>query len=235
MRILSAALVALSFLTPSVHAQEATLKTTLVTYAPGDLPEGMTAFFQNGGEIVEFSAMAVGLSEPIRYQGSKRFVLRASKEEFGLPPEQMKPPIAAVDLPENCNNILLLAANAGGGKLRLIPYDVASGNLKPGDYRIFNFSHSVVSMIMGPQKFTVAPAENKVITDSSWKGETKAFSLKIATVKDNKATLVNETMWEHYPQKRQVIFLFDGRRQGEPIGFMCFNVEPPLRFESAKQ
>jgi hypothetical protein len=234
MRLLSASLLVLAFLTPVVRAQEPKLKTTLVTYAPGVLPAGITAFFQNGGEIVPFNADPGGLGDPIKYEGPKKFVLRESIEAFGLPPEQMKPPIAVVDLPENCNNILLLAADAGGGKLRLIPYDVASGNLKPGEYKIFNFSHSVVSMIMGPQKFTISPAENKMVRDPSWSGEAKAFSMKIATIKDGAATLASEAMWEHYPQKRQVIFLFDGRRNGEPIGFMCFNVEPPLRFEASR-
>jgi hypothetical protein len=236
MRIFTTVLAAFTCLAPLAGAQEpANIRTTIVTYAPGELPAGMTAFFQNGGEILPFTANAGGLGEPIRYQGPKKLVLRSSVEEFGLSPEKMKPPIAVIDLPENCNNILLLAADAGGGKLRLIPFDVASGNLRPGDYKIFNFSDSVVSMIMGPQKFTISPRENKTITDPSWKGEAKAFSLKIATVNGKEFTLVNETMWEHYPQKRQVIFLFKGRRQGEPIGFMCFNVEPPLKFESAKQ
>lgn len=235
MRILSASLLAFALLAPVVRAQDATLKTTLVTYAPGMLPAGMTAFFQNGGEILPFSANPGGLGDPIKYQGPKRFVLRESIAEFGLPPEKMKPPIAVIDLPERCNNILLLAADAGGGKLRLIPYDVAAGNLKPGEYKVFNFSHSVVSMVMGPQKFTIKPAENLMVRDPGWVGEPKAFTLKIFVNKDGKVEKVNETMWEHYPQNRNVIFLFNGRRIGEPIGIMCFNVEPPLKFEEAAQ
>lgn len=225
-------LIALSLVSPVAMAQEdeANLRTTLVTYAPGELPEGFTAFFRNGGEILEFKANAGGLGDPVRYQGPKRLILRESKAEFALPPDKMKPPVGFVDLPQNCSNILLLAAPAAGGKLRLIPYDVAPNNLGPGEYKFFNFSHSVVSVIMDKQKFTMSPSEDRVVKDGGWKAQPKVMELKIATVKDNKATLVNETMWEHWPEKRQVVFFFNGRRKSEPIGMMCFAVEAPLKF-----
>lgn len=229
-------LAALSILAPVATGQEddANLRTTLVTYAPGELPEGFVAFFRNGGEILEFKANAGGLGDPVRYQGPKRLILRVSREEFALPPEKMKPPVGFVDLPQGCNNILLLAAPAAEGKLRLIPYDVAPKNLAPGEYKFFNFSHSVVSVILDSQKFTMSPSEDRVVKDAGWKTQPKVMELKIATVKDSKATLVNQTMWEHWPDKRQVVFFFNGRRKSEPIGFMCFAVEAPLRFGEEK-
>lgn len=229
MRILSSTLLALAIAVSSAWGQEQTLKTTIVTYAPGPLPAGFTAFFDSGGEILPFKANAAGLGEPVRYEGKKRFVLRESVEAFGVPPEQAKPPIAFVDLPEKSDNILILAADVGGGKIRLIAYDVAMGNLKGGDYKVFNFSNSTISMIMGPQKFVLKPAEDRMVKDPAWAGEVQAFPLQIATVSaDNKAVMVKNVFWEHWPTKRQIMFLFDGRRKGEPIGFMCFNVEPPL-------
>lgn len=231
MRILAPAFLAMTLVASSAWGQDQKLKTTIVTYAPGPLPQGFTGFFDNGGEILEFKANASGLGDPIRYEGAKRFLLRDSVEAFAAPPEQAKPPLAFVDLPEGSNNILILAADVGGGKVRLIAYDVATNNLRAGDYKIFNFSHSTLSMIMGPQKFVIKPAEDKMVKDASWSsGESRAFTLQIATVgADNKPVMVKNTFWEHWPAKRQVIFLFDGRRKGEPIGFMSFNVEQPLR------
>ena len=214
------------------QAQQQKIKTALVTYALGGPPGGFKAFFRNGEEIKPFAANSSGLGEPFRYEGPRRFEIRESMEAFEAPPagQQAKPPLAFVDLPENSNNILVLAADAGQGKIRLLAYDVSSANLRAGDYRIFNFSNSTVEINIGKQKLVLARAQNEMMKDAAWQDpKPQALPLLIRKFSGKAMVPVKQSPWEHWPTKRTVMFLFDGAHKGEPLGIMSFNVEPPPR------
>ncbi len=233
------ALLALGLLAaPLAHGQQPEkIKTLLVTYALGGPKGGFKAFFKSGEEIVPFAANSGGLGAPFQYEGPRRLVIRESKEAFNPPPEgqQPKPPLAFVDLPEKADNVLIIAADSGGGKFRLVAYDVATNNLKGGDYLFFNFSHFNLSFIMGKQKFALAPAENKLVRDPSWiNPDPQTFPIKIATVNGKDVVLAREALWEHWPDKRNVVFLFDGIAKGEPVKMVNFNVEKPIRLPAAQ-
>ncbi len=212
-------------------AQPQKIKTTIVTYALGGPGGGFKAFYKTGEEIKPFGANGAGLSEPIRYEGPLRFEIRAAEADFSAPPEgqQPKPPLAFVNLPENSNNVLVLAAEEAG-KIRLVAFDISTNNLRAGDYKLFNFSHSTLSIILGSQRLVLQPAQNNMMKDPSWQDEKpKALEFKIAKIENQKPLLIKETVWEHWSGKRTVIFMFDGKHKGEPIGIMSFNVEPPAK------
>lgn len=223
----------LGLLTSSLVAQN-NVNATIVTYALGAPQGGFKAFFRNGGEIKPFAANVSALSPPIAYQGPRRFEIRATEEAFAAPPagQQAPAPLAVVDLPENVNYILLLAADAGGGRIRLLAYDISPEALKGGDYKVFNFSRSIVEMNLGKKKLTLRPAQNDMLTDPSFHSpDTKVMELIIhkydGAVRNNQP--VKRSLWEHWHTKRIVMFLFDGKHKGEALGIMSLSVEPPPR------
>ncbi|WAC18652.1 hypothetical protein OVA24_15575 [Luteolibacter sp. SL250] len=224
-------LILLGLLTCTAVAQEK-FQTTLITYALGGPPGGFKAFFRNGEEIQPFGANGSGLGAPIRYTGSRKFEIRASEEAFAPPPagQQAPPPLAVVELPQGVDNILLIAADAGQGKIRLLAYDVSAKALKGGDYKIFNFCRTPIEMNLGKKKLTLRPAQNEIMSDSSYQDPTnRGMELIIyrydGTVRN--PTPVKQTLWEHFSTKRWVMFLFDPKHKGEGIGIICMNVEPP--------
>lgn len=225
-----ALLAALLTLGGTSHGQSpAVIKTNLLTYAPAGLPDDFKAFFRTQDGVLEFMASAGSLGTPILYTGPQSFVIRSSKEEFVLPEDQLKqkPPLASITLPPNADTVLLICVADEAGKTRLIAYDVSSKTLNRGSYRVFNFSSKPLSVILGDQRFTVAPRSDKSVSDPSWQKEATALTLQIATIKDSKAKLVYSNFWEHYPQRRSLMFLFDGHHVSDPVIFSSFDVDSP--------
>ena len=207
--------------------QPAVIRTNLLTYAPAGLPADFTAFFRTENQVYAFSASAGNLGAPVLYTGPQQFVIRSSKEEFALPADQLKdkPPLASINLPPKAETVLLICVADAARKTRLIAYDVSSETLTRGSYRVFNFSSKPLSVILGDQRFTVAPRSDKSVSDPNWHKETLALTLQIATITDDKAKLVYSNFWEHYPQRRSLMFLFDGHHVSDPIIFSSFDVD----------
>ncbi len=225
-------LLLLGLLTCSVTAQDTKFQTTLITYALGAPPGGFKAFFRNGEEIQPFGANGSGLSAPIKYSGARKFEIRASEEAFAPPPagQQAPPPLAVVELPSGVDNVLLIAADAGKGQIRLLAYDVSANALKGGDYKVFNFSRSTIELNLGKKKLTVRSTQNEIMSDSSFHDpKTRGMPLVIyrydGTVRNPEP--VKRSLWEHSAAKRNVLFLFDGKHKGEALGMMSMNIEPP--------
>lgn len=230
MKPILALLAAVFALCATSHGQEpALLKTNLLTYAPAGMPAGFAAFYQTSSQIHPFNASAGSLGTPVLYNGSQRFAIRSSAEEFALPAKQLAeiPPLATVNLPPNADTVLILCVPESAGKVRLIAYDVSSSTLRRGSYRVFNFSTKSLSVIMDKQRFTVSPKSDQAVDDPGWHDKTIAMPLQIATVTDKKAKLVYSNFWEHYPQRRSLLFLFDGRHVSDPVIFSSFDVDTP--------
>lgn len=211
-------------------AQEpAIIKTKFVTCALGALPDDFSAFYKTGETVEEFMVSAASLGIPINYQGPRRFILHKSKADFAKPKdgEAPKPPLAWADLPEKSELVLLLCVPESEGKIRLLAYDISPKDLAAGDYKMFNFSHSTISVIMGKQKFTLAPGKQTLVKDDGWKTEVVALPFQIATVVDNKPNLVYSSFWEHYPVRRNLMFMFDGVDESMPIMFNHYNAGFP--------
>jgi hypothetical protein len=211
--------------------QPATIKTRFMTYAPGNLPPSFTAYYQTGGRIQPFRASSGSLGLPIQYSGPQTFVLRESEAAFAAPPEgqQPKPPLASATLPANADNVLILCSTLPDGKIRITALDISSGNLKDGQYRVFNFAKTPVSVILDENKFALKPGQDTLVQNSKWHEKPMALSIQIATIADGQATPVFDSVLEHYPKKRSLFFLFDGTEATSPIVFTNFDAYfPPI-------
>jgi hypothetical protein len=225
-------LIVLGLLLPlALHGQSQPppITTRILTYAPAGLPASFQTYFRTGQAVELFTASAGTLGLPIEYTGPQTFALYASKADMLPVPEgqKPKPPVATVTLPLNCDVVLLLCTRTAGEKVGLVAYNITSNDLKPGDYRVFNFSKSQTSMILGEQRFALAPGKDSMVRDSAWHGEVVAFPIKIATIVDGKPKTAYSSIQEHYPQRRNLMFLFDGHHPSRPITFVTFNADLP--------
>ncbi len=211
--------------------QEVTVDTEIVTIALDEPVTGL--FFYNGKETSAFEANLTGLGEPLKYKGPQRFMVRTSVAEFSMKPP-LPPPFAAVDLPLNSNRVLLACLKSGAAPLKIIAYDIAKARIGEGDYRFFNFSHSVISVIFGDKKFAVKPAEDTLVSDPSWKKEVGEIDLAMAIMKEGKAKPVYSSQWGNRPGRRNYIFMFDGPQEYKPIKICRFFDVPPSDSEKAK-
>ncbi len=229
-RFIACLLVATS-LTLTAQTKPPAIAAHILTYAPAGLPESSQMFYRTGAEIGLFRASAGTLGLPIEYNGPQTFALYASKADMEPPPEgqKPKPPAASVTLPANADVVLILCTRTTEDKIGLVAYDISSGNLKPGDYRIFNFSKSQTSIILGDQRLALAPGKDSLVRDSKWNTEIIAMPIKIATITDGKPKMVYSSFREHYPQRRNLMFLFDGRHPSRPITFVTFNADLQTR------
>jgi len=205
------------------------ISTHILTFAPASLPGGFQTFYRTAGNIELFTASAGTLGLPTPYTGPRLFALYGSKADLEPPSpgQKPKPPVASVTLPINCDLVLLLCTRTADNKVGLVAYNLDSRDLKSGDYRVFNFSKSPVSMIMGDQRFALTPGKDSIVRDSKWHDETIVLPIKIATVADGKAKSVYSSFREHYSQSRTLMFLFDGKHPSRPITFATFNADTP--------
>lgn len=205
------------------------ISTNILTFAPASLPGSFQTYYRTAESVELFTASAGTLGLPTPYIGPQVFALYGSKADLEppAPGQKPKPPIATVTLPKNCDIVLILCTRTADDKVGLVAYNLDSRELKMGDYRVFNFSKSPISMIMGDQRFALNPGKDSIVRDSKWHGETLALPIKIATVTDGKAKSVYSSFREHYSQSRTLMFLFDGSHPSRPITFATFNAEMP--------
>jgi hypothetical protein len=204
---------------PVFGQQPEVIKTQLVTVAL-NIKE-TTLFYRTGEEVKEFTAGMNGLGEPFLYVGPRRFILHTSKAAFEPVKEGEKPPVPAafVDLPERSARVLLVCVPMPDKSLRLIAYDIAKNSMKDGDYKVFNFSKSNLSMILGEKSFVVPTSKDVQVSDNSWQAGVLDLQCKIGIIQpDNKS--VNpaySSVWGHRPIRRNMVFIFDGVRSDKTV------------------
>lgn len=211
-------------------SQEVTVNTEIVTIALDDSVNGL--FFHNGKDVSLFQANSTGLGEPLKYKGPQRFTLRTSEAEFSLKPP-LPAPYAFVDLPLDSKRILLACLKSGDTPMKIIAYDIGKARIGAGDYRFFNFSHSVISVIFGGRKLAVKPGEDTLQSDASWKQDVMEIDMEMAIVKDSKVKPVYSSQWGNRPGRRNYIFMFDGPQEYKPIKICRFFDVPPSEPEKA--
>lgn len=211
----------LALLSLPVFAQkpEPTVDTEIVTIALDEPVSGL--FFHNGKEIAVFQANITGIGEPLKYKGPQRLALRKSEAEFALK-QPLPPPHASVVLPLESDRVLLACLKSGDAPPRIVAYDIAKSRISTGDYRFFNFSHSVISVIFGPKRFAIKPGTDTLVSDPSWKEEVMEIDMEMAIVKENAAKPVYASQWGHRPGRRNYIFMFDGAQEYKPIRICRF-------------
>ena len=211
-------------------AQEPTVNTEIVTIALDDSVSGL--FFHNGKTLSSFQVNPTGLGEPLKYKGSPRFILRTSEAEFSLKPP-LPAPSAWVDLPLNSDRVLLACLKTGNAPMKMIAYDIGRVRIGAGDYRFFNFSHSVISVVFGEKKFAVKPGDESLVSDASFKREIGEIDVAMAIMKDAKAKPVYSSQWGNRPGRRNYVFMFDGPQEYKPVKICRFFDVPPSEPDKA--
>ena len=214
----------LVFFALSASGQSEIIQTEIVTIALDEPLDQL--FFHNGKDISRFQANPTGLGEPLVYKGPPRFVLRTSGAEFSAKPP-LPAPHAWVDLPTSSERVLIACLKSADAPVRLVAYDIAKARIDSGDYRFFNFSHSVISVIMGDKKIAIKPGENSLVSDVAWKKEIGEIDVAMAMMKDGRAKPVYSSQWGNRPGRRNYIFLFDGPQEYKPIRICRFFDVPP--------
>lgn len=210
--------------------QEVIVNTEIVTIALDESVNGL--FFNNGKSISLFQANSTGLGEPLKYKGPQHFMVRKSEAEFKLKPP-LPAPYAAVNLPLNSDRVLLACLKTGDTPMKMIAYDIGRARIGAGDYRFFNFSHSVISVIFGEKKFAVKPGDESLVSDASWKKEVMEIVMEMAIVKDGKVKPVYSSQWGNRPGRRNYVFMFDGPQEYNPVKICRFFDVPPSEPEKA--
>lgn len=207
----------------ALHAQKAapSITTHILTFAPASLPEAFQPYYQKAGAAEPFVASVGTLGLPTPYTGPREFAIHGSKEDL----EKSGPPVATVTLPKKCDLVLIVCTRAADDKVSLAAYNLDSQDLKPGNYRIFNFSKSLVSITLGEQILELAADKDIYVRDPKWHEQPMAFPLQIATITDGKTKRAYSSFWEHYPTRRNLMFLFDGSEPSAPITFATFDAE----------
>ncbi len=216
-------------------AQTPVISTRILTYAPAGVPDEMHPVYRSGKEILDFSASAVSLGAAINYSGPRTFSIYASREDLNPPPAGQNPPapLASVNLPPTSDGVLIICTRTAQNKIGLVAFDIATSRFKPGDYHFFNFSRSTISIILGEEKVVMEPGQDKFTTNSKWQKEELALPLKMATVVEGEAKMFYSRFWEHYPGKRNLLFLFDGQDPSQPVTVTCMNAFLPPQKESS--
>ena len=213
----------------ALHAQRPSpaVSTHILTFAPTGLPEAFQTYYRTVGSIELFTASVGTLGPPSPYAGPQDFALYASEDDAKASAKRKpaNPPVATVTLPEKCDLVLLVCNRSADDKVNLTASNLDSKDLKSGDYRIFNFSKSAVSMNVGDQTLTLEPGKDSIVRDSKWHDDIISLPIKIAIVTDDKSRSVYSSFREHSPQDRTLMFLFDGSHPSRPITFATFNAE----------
>jgi hypothetical protein len=214
----------LGLLALPAFSQEKLVSTEIVTIALDGSVSGL--FFHNGKAISSFQANPTGLSEPLKYKGSQKFMLRTSEAEFAME-APLPAPHAAVNLPLNSERVLLACLKSGDAPVKMIAFDIGKARIGAGEYRFFNFSRSVIPVIFGDKKFSVKPGQDTLVSSAAWKDEVMEIDVMMAIVKENKAKPVYSSQWGNRPGRRNYIFMFDGPQDYKPIQICRYFDVPP--------
>jgi hypothetical protein len=206
-------------LTFSAFSQEVVVQTELITLALDEAVEDL--YFSDGSAISPFTANITGLSQPVRYSGPQKMVLRASAAEFTAKPP-LPSPAVTVMLPLNADRVLLCCLKSGDSPLKIVAYNITSADSRAGDYRFFNFSSKPLSVNLGEKSFALLPKLDKIVTDNSWRQDVLDLPMQVASVESQKPRLVYSSMWGHRPGRRNFIFMFDGRHPSKPVTICRF-------------
>jgi hypothetical protein len=205
-------------------AQSPIVRTEIVSIALADSIQDL--HFWNGKEACLFQANPTGLGEPLVYEGPENFVLRKHPSEFAQKPP-LPAPVAAVRLPLKATRVLIACLQSKDQPLKLVAYDISKAAIQEGDYRFFNFSHSLLSLQIGKEKFSISPGKSHLASNSAWREKVTELDVAIALRRGKSLVPVYSSQWGHRPGRRNFIFLFDGAHEYQPIKISrVFDIAP---------
>lgn len=192
------------------------VETQLIALSLYDAVDGL--YMWDGEKPVPFHAAVTDMRQPIPYKGPSRLVLHDTPEAFLVEePEQVPPPVAVVELPENAERVLLLCLKRESQPLRIVAYPVSFDSIQPGDYRFFNFASTPIRILLGDKNLTLNSGTVGTLTADSWRKDRKDLPIKLAAPVNGEVRMVKSTIWGHQPQKRYFVLIFDGSHISRPV------------------
>lgn len=208
-----------------VGADDETISAELVTLS---LDGGVPAYFiRTGGETTEIQATPKGIGAPVSYRGPRTLWFYANRADATprKKGEAAAKPTLAVQLPSGHNRILLVFSSAGT-KEKKVPgvhaLGISTGNLKEGDYRIFNLSHQTVYAVLAGKKATVPPGKPVDLSSASWRTDTMDMEVKLGLRDQGELRAVYSSVWGHRPGRRMFLFILDRSDKFRPLDIRRF-------------
>ncbi|MCC5844529.1 MAG: hypothetical protein JJU05_09780 [Verrucomicrobia bacterium] len=189
-------------------------------------------YYWHDDEARPLAGSLAGLGQPYPYHGPSRLILHRDPHAF-LEEPPVTPPAAVINLPD-ADRVLLLLFKRRDSPLKIEPIPVDTDGLRPGDYRVFNFSTIPLVIGLDEEFLTLEPGANGQLTHSNWRQETSDMSVRVGVSIGDRPRLVYSSVWGHYPGRRNFVFLFDGQQRSNPIVFRRMHdwPAPPPRPEA---
>lgn len=174
-------------------------------------------YFKSEGKVQQLSMIAAGLSQTFYYRGDEILEFHDDPLDFDDP---LAVPVASVTLPTDVSRVMLVGRQVGT-TITITPYDVSSDTLEPGDYQFFNFSSVPLQFVYDGQAVNVGVGQmGAFLSGASWRTGPSTLSFALYRTDTNALIKMNPT--EHYPEKRNILFIYDTTVYG-PVGWYHFN------------
>ena len=108
---------------------------------------------------------------------------------------------------------------------------ISTGELREGDYRVFNFSRQPVFAILNDKKVRVPPGKTTDLSAPSWRRETMDMTVKLGLPKEGKVQVVYSSVWGHRPGRRMFLFILDRSDEFRPLDIRRFFDVPGVKVE----
>ena len=229
-------LLATALALPSLRAQEEMIRTELLTLSiNGLLAPGL--FYRNGKEVHELTAIDNGMSAPIFYSGTRRLNLYRTEAEASPAEDPAKAPKPAlsITLPKNSDRVLLVFAFPD--KKAKLPgvkaYGIDDSSLREGDYRVFNFSRQKVYVMLEDKKnaISVDPGKVRELKPKGWRSKLRSIQTTVGARIGKDIRPVYQSVWEHRPERRNFLIVFDNPDKIRPLRLSKFYDVPGYKTE----
>lgn len=217
--------------TPAL-AQENPIKLELLSLSFNGTVKGL--YYRNGKDVVEMLASQQGIGAPFLYKGPR--VISLYDDPSHLAPrkddEPAPKPVLQALLPSEKNRALLVFAfsekNKGVPGVKV--YGIDTGDMKNGDYRLFNFSkNSIAGILGGKQKAALKPKQNTLLSSTKWRSDILDLDVQFATPINGKLERVYSSVWGHRPERRMFVFVFDRPDKNRPLDIRMFFDVPAIK------
>jgi hypothetical protein len=215
----------------SAGAQEDAAKTVRVDLMPVSLGDSLATWYLNHGEVVKLEAFVSAMGTPVFYRGPQTLALYAKPEDARprKEGEAAVPPLATVTLPSGSRRTLLLFMPGKDGKPQLRAYGVDDSSLRGGDYRVYNFAPVAVSGRMGERKIQLKPGQTADISTPAWRDAGVDLEVELGYNRGGKEEIVYSTIWSHFPERRNYIFILPTGSATSPLEPRKFHDVPAVK------
>jgi hypothetical protein len=212
-------------------AEQDPAKSVRVDLMPVSLGESLATWYVNHGEVVKLEAFESAMGTPVFYRGPQTLALYAKPEDARprKEGEAVVSPLATVTLPSGNRRVLLLFAPGKDNKPQLRAYGVDDAALKGGDYRVYNFAPVAISGRMGERAIQLKPGQTSDISSPAWRDAGADLEVEMGFNRGGKQQVVYSTIWSHFPERRNYIFVVPTGNPTNPLELRKFHDVPAVK------